>query len=132
MKGECEVLKEREKAREKECEELRAKCEAAMTEFEKNPAVVVLRDKIVALLGEVASLEAEKTKLEATEVSLRQELENARFDRTEVVSKVVPYVAMELVQSDDMGKLVAKIVSYAIFYERFHAFKEVSNMKEPF
>ncbi|GJX99557.1 hypothetical protein Tco_0356576 [Tanacetum coccineum] len=163
MKGECEVLKEREKAREKECEELRAKCEAAMTEFEKNTAVVVLRDKIVALLGEVkehkaslermlleskkwanyqvslstleskvASLEAEKTKLEATEASLRQELENARFDRVEVVLKVVPYVAMELVQSDDMGKLVAKLVSYAIFYERCHAFEEVANMKEPF
>ncbi|GKD49970.1 hypothetical protein Tco_1278946, partial [Tanacetum coccineum] len=112
----CEVLKEREKARDKECEELRAKCKAAMTEFDKNPVVVVIRKKIVALLGEVkehkaslermlleskkwanyqvslstleskvASLEAEKTKLEATEASLRQELENARFDRWEFV-----------------------------------------------
>ncbi|GJR91678.1 hypothetical protein Tco_0215689 [Tanacetum coccineum] len=53
MKEQCEVLKEREKARDNECEELRAKCKAAMTEFDKNPVVVVIRKKIVALLGEV-------------------------------------------------------------------------------
>ncbi|GJR91679.1 hypothetical protein Tco_0215690 [Tanacetum coccineum] len=59
--------------------------------------------------SKVASLEAKKTKLKATEVSLRQELENARLDMADVVSKVVPYVAMELVQSDDMGKYPANV-----------------------
>ncbi|GKG32169.1 hypothetical protein Tco_0427119, partial [Tanacetum coccineum] len=53
IKGECDVLKAREKARDKECEELKAKCEATMTDFDNNLAVKVLREKIVALLVEV-------------------------------------------------------------------------------
>ncbi|GJR08237.1 hypothetical protein Tco_0790889 [Tanacetum coccineum] len=69
-----------------------------MEDFDKNPAV-----------NKVASLEAEKVKLKAVEASLRQELLNAKLDRAEVVSKVVPYVAMKLVNSDDMGRLVAKL-----------------------
>nr|GFC30895.1 hypothetical protein [Tanacetum cinerariifolium] len=51
---ECNVIKERERAQEKESESLRAKCEAAMSDFEKNPTV--------------ASLEVEKARLEAVEV----------------------------------------------------------------
>ncbi|GJW80780.1 hypothetical protein Tco_0144755 [Tanacetum coccineum] len=109
IKGECDVLKEREKVRDKEREELKAKCEAAMADFDNNPAVKVLRKKIAALLVEskVASLEAEKAKLEIAKASLRQE-------------------------SDDMGKLVTKLVSSAIFFGRCHDFEEVANMKEPF
>ncbi|GJX39233.1 hypothetical protein Tco_0252536 [Tanacetum coccineum] len=163
MKGECEVLKEREKARDKECEELKAKYEAAMADFDNNSGVKVLQEKIAPLLVEVkehkasldrillenkkwagyqvslstleskvASLEAEKAKLEATKSSLLQEVKNVKLDRAEVVSKVVPYVAMELVQSDDMGKLVAKLVSFAIFFGRCQDFEEVARMKEPF
>ncbi|GKB20802.1 hypothetical protein Tco_0854725 [Tanacetum coccineum] len=146
MKGECNVLKEREQARDKECEDLKAKCEATMADFDNNSAVNVLREKIASLSSEVkehkaslermllermkwagyqvsllaleskvASLEADKAKLEPTEASLRQEVESVRRDRAEVVSKVVPYVAMELVQSDEMGRLIAKLVSFAIF-----------------
>ncbi|GKC54706.1 hypothetical protein Tco_1077451 [Tanacetum coccineum] len=89
MKGKCEVLKEREKSRDQEYEELRIKCEVAMTEFERNLTMVALCEKIITLQGEkVASLEAEKVKLESVEASLRQELENAKLDRAEVVSKV--------------------------------------------
>nr|GEV59167.1 hypothetical protein [Tanacetum cinerariifolium] len=55
------------------------------------------------LESKLASLEAEKVKLEAVEASLRQELENAKVDRAEVVSKVMPYVDTELV-CDDMGR----------------------------
>nr|GEZ19600.1 hypothetical protein [Tanacetum cinerariifolium] len=40
LSGECDVMRRRERAREEECEGLRVKCEAAMIEFEKNPAVV--------------------------------------------------------------------------------------------
>nr|GEV78750.1 hypothetical protein [Tanacetum cinerariifolium] len=40
IRGEYDVINDRERAREEECEELRAKCEAAMSEFEKNPTVV--------------------------------------------------------------------------------------------
>ncbi|GJY00244.1 hypothetical protein Tco_0357262 [Tanacetum coccineum] len=113
IKEECDVLKERGKVRDKEREELKAKCEAAMADFDNNPAVKVLRKKIVALLVEVslstleskvASLEAKKTKLEIAEASLRQKVEN----------------------------LVVKLVSSAIFFGRCHAFEEVANMKELF
>ncbi|GKA46828.1 hypothetical protein Tco_0739711, partial [Tanacetum coccineum] len=137
----CYYARQAVKVRDQECEELKVKCEMAMTKFDKNLAVIVLHEKISALLGEVslwpleskvASLEAEKVKLEAAEASPRQELEKSKLDRAEVVSKVVPYVAIELVPSDNMGKLVAKLVSSSIFYGRCQAFEEVANMKDPF
>ncbi|GJR77350.1 hypothetical protein Tco_0089715 [Tanacetum coccineum] len=84
------------------------------------------------LESKVASLEAKKVRLESIEASLRRELENAKHNRAKVISKVVSYVATELVQSDDMGKLVAKLINASIFYGRHHAFKEVAKMKEPF
>nr|GFA88209.1 hypothetical protein [Tanacetum cinerariifolium] len=49
LRGEFDVMKDRERVREEECKELRAKCEVAMTEFEKNPTVVALREKISTL-----------------------------------------------------------------------------------
>ncbi|GJZ94288.1 hypothetical protein Tco_0666491 [Tanacetum coccineum] len=151
------------RAREEECERLRVKCKAAMTEFEKNPIVVALREKIYALSTEVkehklnldkmmwesqkwtgyqqslstleskvTSLEAEKARLEAVEVCLQKEVEELKQDRREVVSKVIPYVAMELIHSDDMGSLVGKLVSSAIVYRRCRAFEQVADMKETF
>nr|GEY48402.1 hypothetical protein [Tanacetum cinerariifolium] len=53
IRTECDVIKEREKSMYQECEELKAKCEAAMADFDKNPAVNVLREKIVSLSEEV-------------------------------------------------------------------------------
>ncbi|GKA30916.1 hypothetical protein Tco_0717221 [Tanacetum coccineum] len=132
MKGECEVFKERKKARDREYEELRLKCEAVMAEFDNKPLVNVLHQKIKSLLDEVAALEAKKDKLEAVEASLYQEVKVVKCDRVEVVSKVVPYVAMELVHSDEMAMLIGKLISSAIFYGRCAAFEEVTNMKEPF
>ncbi|GJW80088.1 hypothetical protein Tco_0144063 [Tanacetum coccineum] len=49
IRGECNVMRSRERARDEECEGLRVKCEAAMTDFEKNPTVVALREKISSL-----------------------------------------------------------------------------------
>ncbi|GKD83268.1 hypothetical protein Tco_1350107, partial [Tanacetum coccineum] len=96
---------------------LQVKCEAVMTEFEKNPAEVALREKISALSTEVkehklnldmmmlesqkwagyqqslltleskvTSLEAEKERLEAIEVSLRKEVADMKepFDLSKV------------------------------------------------
>ncbi|GJZ74795.1 hypothetical protein Tco_0639260 [Tanacetum coccineum] len=85
INGECKVLKDREKSRDQECEELRVKCEVVMTDFDKNPAVVALREKIVTLQGE----------------------------------------------SDDMGKIVTKIVNACIFNGRCLTFEEIAKMKEP-
>ncbi|GKE67845.1 hypothetical protein Tco_1522006, partial [Tanacetum coccineum] len=134
LRGECDVMRSRKRAREEECERLRVKCEATMTKFEKNPTVVALQEKIFVLFAEskVTSLEAEKARLEAVEVSLRKEVDELKQDRREVVSMVVPYVTMELVHSDGMGSLVGKLVSSAIVYGRRRAFEQVADMKEPF
>ncbi|GKG59512.1 hypothetical protein Tco_0605163, partial [Tanacetum coccineum] len=56
-----------------------------------------------ALESKVASLEAEKANLKATEASLCQEIEEVKHDRREVVSKVVPYACMEILYSDELG-----------------------------
>nr|GFC58626.1 hypothetical protein [Tanacetum cinerariifolium] len=53
LRGEFNVIRNMERAREEECEGLRVKCEAAMTEFEKNLVVVALREKIFVLSTEV-------------------------------------------------------------------------------
>nr|GFC69945.1 hypothetical protein [Tanacetum cinerariifolium] len=142
---------------------MRVKCEAAMTEFEKNPAVVTLQEKIFVLSTEVkenklnisrmmlksqnwsgyqhnlltlelkvTSLEAEKARLEAVEVSLCKEVEELKQDRKEVVSEVIPYAVMEFVHSDDMGSLVDRLVSSAILYERCKTYEQVTDMKDPF
>ncbi|GJY99665.1 hypothetical protein Tco_0517095 [Tanacetum coccineum] len=134
LRGECDVMRSRERAREEECKGMRVKCEAAMTEFEKNPIMVALREKIFVLSVEVKEhkLNLDRMTLEAVEVSLRKEDEELKQDRREVVSKVVPYDAMELIHSDAMGSLIAKLVSSAIVYGRCRAFKQVADMKEPF
>ncbi|GJY92904.1 hypothetical protein Tco_0508686 [Tanacetum coccineum] len=75
---------------------------------------------------------AEKARLKAVEVSLRKEVEELKHDRREVVSKVIPYVVMELVHSDAMDSLVSKLMSSAIVYGRCRAFEQVADMKEPF
>ncbi|GJS93504.1 hypothetical protein Tco_0800472 [Tanacetum coccineum] len=128
------AVNRRERAREEECEGLRVKCEAAMTEFEKNPTVVALREKISVLSAEVKEhkLNLDRMMLEDVEVSLRKEVEELKQDRREVVSKVIPYAAMELVHIDEMGSLVGKLLSSAIVYGRCKAFKQVADMKEPF
>ncbi|GJV56514.1 hypothetical protein Tco_1457519 [Tanacetum coccineum] len=106
--------------------------EAAMTDFDNNLAIQVLHENIAALLVEVASLEAEKARLEIVNASLRQDVEDVRCEKVEIILKVVPYVVMELVHSDELGMLVGKLVSSIIFYGRCAAFEEVAEMKEPF
>ncbi|GJS26004.1 hypothetical protein Tco_0486624 [Tanacetum coccineum] len=163
LRGECDVIKEKVRAQEEDSKGLRAKCEAAMSDFEKNPTVVALREKISTLSSEakehkpnldrmmlesqkwagyqanlsslesqVVSLEAEKAWLEAVEVYLRKEVDDVRWDRMEVISKVVPYAAMELIYGDDLGSLAGKLVTSAIVYGRCKAFEQVATMKEPF
>nr|GEU61671.1 hypothetical protein [Tanacetum cinerariifolium] len=51
LRGKFDVMKNRGRAREEECEELWAKCKAAMTEFEKIPTIVALQEKISSQRG---------------------------------------------------------------------------------
>ncbi|GJZ20506.1 hypothetical protein Tco_0557096 [Tanacetum coccineum] len=81
---------------------------------------------------QVNSLEADKARLEAVEASLRGEVEELKQDRRDVVLKVVPYAAKELVHNDELGRLVGKLVSSAITYGRCRAYEQVAAMKEPF
>ncbi|GJV91151.1 retrovirus-related pol polyprotein from transposon TNT 1-94 [Tanacetum coccineum] len=49
LRGECDVIKERERTQEEESESLCVKCEAAMSDIEKNPTVIALWEKISTL-----------------------------------------------------------------------------------
>ncbi|GKG12547.1 hypothetical protein Tco_0346784, partial [Tanacetum coccineum] len=129
--------------------------------FDQNPTVLALREKISSLdvkehkgnldrmmlesqkwagyqvtlstlKSKVDSLEEEKAKLEVVEASLHREVEELKQNRRDVVSKVVPYAAMELVHSDELGRLVGMLVSFAITYGRCRAYEQVAAMKEPF
>nr|GEX84616.1 hypothetical protein [Tanacetum cinerariifolium] len=71
----------------------------AMEKSKKNSNVNVLSEKIKSLLNVVK-------------------------EHTEVVSNVVPFVAIDLVHSDEMGMLFGELVSSAIFYEGHAALKE--------
>ncbi|GKD83661.1 hypothetical protein Tco_1350500 [Tanacetum coccineum] len=133
MRVEADVIKARERSRKEECEELRVKCEAAMAEFDQNHVVQALREKISVLTANVKEhKEAEKARLEAVKASLRREVEEPKQDKRDVVSKVVPYAAIELVHSDELGRLVGTLVSSAITYGRCRAYEQVAAMKEPF
>nr|GFA90525.1 hypothetical protein [Tanacetum cinerariifolium] len=101
MSGEADVIKARERSREEECEGLRVKC---------------YQVTLSTLESKVNSLEVDKARLEAVEVSLHKEVRELKQDRRDVVSKVVPYAAMELLHSDELGMLVGKLVSFAITY----------------
>ncbi|GJX66608.1 hypothetical protein Tco_0300951 [Tanacetum coccineum] len=82
--------------------------------------------------SQVMSLVAEKPRLETVKVSIRKEVDDVRRDRMEVVLNIVPYAAMELIHSDDLGSLVGKLVTSAIIYKRYpSAPAEVLLTKKP-
>ncbi|GJZ13535.1 hypothetical protein Tco_0548765, partial [Tanacetum coccineum] len=53
-------------------------------------------------------------------------------DKSAVVVKVVPHVAKELVCSDEMGLVVARLVKTASVHGRCSTFEEAASLKEPF
>nr|GEU57082.1 hypothetical protein [Tanacetum cinerariifolium] len=134
IREECDVMKERKRARDEAYEGHKAKCEAAMMDFDNNPALVVLPEKISTLPSEAKEHKAnlDRMMLESKKWAGYQEVDDVKRDRIEVVLKVVPYIAMELVHRDELGRLVGKLVSFTIIYERCVAFEEVAEMKEPF
>nr|GEY21790.1 probable xyloglucan endotransglucosylase/hydrolase protein 30 [Tanacetum cinerariifolium] len=102
-------------------------------EFLQNPVILALRENISSLTADVTEhKEADKARLEAVEVSLHREVEELKQDRRDVVSKVVPYADIELVHSDELGRLVGKLVSSTITYRRCRAYEQVAVIKEPF
>nr|GFB65078.1 hypothetical protein [Tanacetum cinerariifolium] len=71
------------------------------------------QQSLSTLESKVTSLKAKKARLKAVEVSIQKKVDELKQDRREVVSKVVPYAAIELIHSDDMGSLVGRLVSSA-------------------
>nr|GEV31443.1 hypothetical protein [Tanacetum cinerariifolium] len=101
--------------------------------FDQNLIVLALWEKIYSLTVDVKEhKEADKARLEAVEASLHREVEELKQDKRDVVSKVVPYAVMELVHSDELGRLVGKLVSSAITYGRCRAYEQVAAIKDPF
>ncbi|GKD38321.1 hypothetical protein Tco_1258528, partial [Tanacetum coccineum] len=64
----------------------------------------------------VEGLESKREWLNSSKIQLLQEIDSLRQDRAAVVSKVVPHVATELVGSNEMGLLVARLIKAAMFY----------------
>ncbi|GJV25400.1 hypothetical protein Tco_1378095 [Tanacetum coccineum] len=114
------------RARVEEYEGLRVKCEAVMTEFKKNPAVVALREKISAF-----STEFKEHKLNLDRMMLEsQKWVGYQQSHSTLESNVTSLEAEKA--SDDMGSLIGRLVSSAILYERCRAYEQVANMKDPF
>ncbi|GJT44679.1 hypothetical protein Tco_0953394 [Tanacetum coccineum] len=123
LRGEADIMRARELACEEECEGLRAKCKAAMTDFDKNPAVLLLQEKMSSLAAEAKEhkgnldrlmLESRKwlgyqvslSDLESKVVSL--EAKQANFEATEASL----HQEIEEVKHDKR-EVVSKVVPYA-------------------
>ncbi|GKF18408.1 hypothetical protein Tco_0063326, partial [Tanacetum coccineum] len=124
LRGKADVMRARELAREEElkmsslaseAKEHKGNLNRLMLESQKWSGYQV---SLLALESKVASLEDEKANLEATEALLCQEIEEVKHDRRKVVSKVVPFACMEPFHSDELGRLVGKLVSSAITFDR--------------
>ncbi|GKF24986.1 hypothetical protein Tco_0080880 [Tanacetum coccineum] len=107
----CDAIREREKEKDKAYVKLEAKCNDAFQDLEKNPLVLDLRAEIETLQGQVEKLHDEYSRL------VLQEIDGLKQDKAMVVAKVVSYVAMKLVHSDEMGFLVSWLDKTAIIHE---------------
>ncbi|GKE33243.1 hypothetical protein Tco_1452565 [Tanacetum coccineum] len=123
----CDVIREREIKKDKAYVELEKKCNEALQDLDKNPLIFDMHSEIETLQGQ--SL---REKFKISEAQLLQENDSLKQDRAAVVTKVVPYAAMKLIQSDDMGILIVKLVKASMFHGRCAVFEEVANLKEPF
>nr|GFB92178.1 hypothetical protein [Tanacetum cinerariifolium] len=70
--------------------------------------------------------------LKCSKTQLLQDINGLRQDRATIVVKFVPYVDIELVCSDEMCILVARLAKLAMFRGRCTDFEEVAALKEPF
>ncbi|GJW24906.1 hypothetical protein Tco_0038717 [Tanacetum coccineum] len=90
-------------------------------------------EQILSILhSKVKGLEVERERLKKFGTQLLQEVDGLRQDRVAVVAKVVPHVAMELIHSDEMRLLVARLAKAALFHGMCSTLEEVATLKEPF
>ncbi|GJZ01602.1 hypothetical protein Tco_0519563 [Tanacetum coccineum] len=108
----CDTMREREIKKDKAYAELEKKCNEALQDLDKNPLVSDMRAEIETLKS--------------------QEVDSLRQDRAAVVSRVIPDTTMKLINSDEMGVLIARLVKASIIYGRCTTFEEVAELKKPF
>lgn len=154
----------KEKKKDQEFADLRAKCEEALQVMEKNLVVLDLRkdirslekkfkdaqseckklraeeakvgeykEEIVALESKCEKLESERVELQGKEIKLREELDGLALkkDRAAVVSKVVPYIAMELYHSDEVGRMIAGLINTAMYHGKCITLEEIAATGKP-
>nr|GFB23635.1 hypothetical protein [Tanacetum cinerariifolium] len=123
LRGEFDVMKDMERVREEECKELRAKCEVAMTEFEKNPTVVALRENISTLstLVKEHKVILNRILMESQKwVGYHQSLLTLKSKVTSLDAKKASLKAVKV------------LVSSPILYGRCRVYEQVADMKDPF
>ncbi|GJZ26225.1 hypothetical protein Tco_0570478 [Tanacetum coccineum] len=129
--------------------ELKDKYDGVMVGLDENLVVIDLRakggqkERVVALELKCNRLEKEKARLCELEVRLRKEIDYLKLQcivlkqyrehchRKSVVAKVVPYIAIELYHSHEVGQVVGNIVKAAIFHGRCSALEEMTATKKP-
>ncbi|GKB10531.1 hypothetical protein Tco_0844454 [Tanacetum coccineum] len=128
LRGECDnltviALRQKISTLSIEVKEHKANLNRMMLESQKWESY---QASLLTLESQISSLEAEKAWLEAVEVSLRKEVVDVKRDKMEVVSKVVPYAAMEHIHSDDLvaGRKepfdLSKVKGYHPSYKKEH------------
>ena len=93
--------------------------------------VSVLESKCAGLKSEKNRLMEQKTKLQQEADALNLQCESLQKDRAEVVAKVIPYIAMELYHSDEVGQVVANLVNAALFHGKCTTLEEIVETGEP-
>nr|GEV31264.1 transposase, MuDR, plant [Tanacetum cinerariifolium] len=73
---------------------------------------------LAILCSKVEGLDFEREWLKTSKTYLLQEVYGLRQDMATVVTKVIPYMAMQLVYSDEMDLLVACLTKATLFYGR--------------
>ncbi|GKD38203.1 hypothetical protein Tco_1258410 [Tanacetum coccineum] len=119
-------MRSRERDREEECKGLRFKCEADMTEFEKNPAVVALWEKISAL-----SIEVKEHKLNLDRMMLEsQKWTCYQQSLSTLESKVTSLEAEKAMLETVEVSLRKELKELKRIGERW-SYVQVADMKEP-
>ncbi|GKF23128.1 hypothetical protein Tco_0075450 [Tanacetum coccineum] len=91
-----------------------------------------VEDLVVPLRIEEDNKLAQKNTYTPDSAKANMEVDGLRQDRVAVVAKVVPHVATQLVRSDEMGLLVARLAKAALFHGNYLALEEVAALREPF
>ncbi|GJU48055.1 UBN2 domain-containing protein [Tanacetum coccineum] len=120
------VMRARELAREEECEGLRAKCEAPMTDFDKNPAVLLLRERISSLAAKAKEHKGNLDRL----MLKSQKWSSYQVSLSALESKVASLEAEKANLEATKASLRQEIEE--VKHDRRKVVSKVARMKEPF